>query len=91
MCASLRFHTHLCALGAERTTRSCEWQVIHGSGVNRSANPRRALSISYMDAQTRFSREAFEAEVGGTNGSSGYPEGGADFPLIFAADVDADQ
>ena len=39
-----------------------------------------ALSVSFMDARTRYSRAAFEAEVGGANGSSGYPEGGADFP-----------
>ena len=64
--------------------------VIHSSGVNASAHPRRALSVSFMDARTRYSRAAFEAEVGGANGASGYPEGGADFPLIFRADEDAE-
>jgi phytanoyl-CoA hydroxylase len=63
--------------------------LVHCSGVNVSASPRRALSVSYMDANTRLQRTDFEQFVGGDLASSGYPEGGADFPLIFGANEEA--
>ena len=59
--------------------------VIHSSGVNSTARPRRALSVSYMDARTVLDEREFGGFVGGELKSSGYPEGGTRFPLIFAA------
>ena len=57
--------------------------VIHSSGVNRTARPRRALSVSYMDARTYISEAEFGQFTGGELKSSGYPEGGTSFPLVF--------
>lgn len=58
--------------------------VIHSSGVNSTAQPRRALSVSFMDARTRLDHREFGGFLGGEHKSSGYPEGGMHFPLIFS-------
>lgn len=59
--------------------------VIHCSGVNSTTHPRRALSISYMDARSKMAQETFDAALGGELTSTGYPEGGLNFPLVFEA------
>ena len=59
--------------------------VIHCSGLNSTMHPRRALSISYMDARSKMAKETFDAALGGELTSTGYPEGGMNFPLVFEA------
>ena len=62
--------------------------VLHKSGVNITKNPRRALSVSYMNAHAKLDQGLMDANTGGGLISSGYPEGGANFPLIFKARSD---
>jgi phytanoyl-CoA hydroxylase len=57
--------------------------VVHCSGVNSTDVSRRALSISYMDARSQLTVESFSKYVGGELQTTGYPEGGLDFPRIF--------
>ena len=59
--------------------------LIHCSGVNSTPHPRRALSVSYMDARSKLTKDVFSAALGGELKTTGYPEGGMDFPLIFEA------
>jgi phytanoyl-CoA hydroxylase len=59
--------------------------VVHCSGVNATDRPRRALSVSFMDARTALDETEFGGFLGGEHKSSGYPEGGMNFPLIFEA------
>ena len=59
--------------------------VIHSSGTNVTERPRRALSINYMDARSKLDTSRFETFQGGELRSTGYPEGGNEFPVIFEA------
>jgi hypothetical protein len=56
--------------------------VVHSSGVNVTERPRRALSVSYMDARTSLDEAEFGSFVGGELRSSGYPQGGTRFPRL---------
>ena len=69
--------------------------VVHSSEVNTTDAPRRALSVSYMDARSNLAMEALTQQHPSGSGeirSAGYPEallpdgdaeGGPEFPLIF--------
>ena len=57
--------------------------VVHSSGTTVTPRPRRALSVSFMDSRTQLDTSAFDAFVGGELKSSGYPEGGTQFPRVF--------
>ena len=57
--------------------------VIHCSGLNITNRSRRALSISFMDARSRLTTNNFSEYVGGELKTTGYPEGGMEFPRIF--------
>ena len=62
--------------------------VVHCSGTNATAAPRRALSVSFMDARSHLASAPLHSYTGGELKSTGYPEGvadgGATFPLIFS-------
>ena len=51
--------------------------IIHSSGVNSTLKPRRALSVSFMDARTVLETVSLTQFTGGELKSSGYPEVGS--------------
>jgi len=57
--------------------------VIHCSGLNITNRSRRALSVSFMDARSKLTTDNFSEYVGGELQTTGYPEGGMEFPRIF--------
>jgi len=61
--------------------------LVHCSGTNATRRPRRALSVSWMDARSQLRSEEFGKFKGGELTATGYPEGGTRFPIVFAAAI----
>ena len=58
--------------------------VLHRSGVNKTDKPRRALSVSFMDAKSKVDNSVFDKNLGkNNNDGGGFPEGSNVYPVIF--------
>jgi phytanoyl-CoA hydroxylase len=79
------FHSLTCRAGETILLHNL---VLHSSGVNASHNPRRALSVAYIAAESRYlhdrdSRDAFGGDARPHGASAASELEGSVFPMIF--------